>query len=227
MPALPNARQERFAQALALGLPPREAYERAGYTPGARAAATAARLLASTALKARMAELAAGAASVGKARPGAHGVTASADTALDKATSNGSRSNGAVVETPAQKGAERRAPNGAPVELPSDTTATDTVASATSAPATTAPSSPTPGGATVASLIAEFEEARQLALEVKQPAAAVSATMSKARISGLIGEKTDAKPGDRPLEMSDLELGRRMALLLTRGLRAMPDEATH
>jgi hypothetical protein len=36
MPALRNPRQERFAQALALGLPPHEAYERAGYPAGVR-----------------------------------------------------------------------------------------------------------------------------------------------------------------------------------------------
>jgi hypothetical protein len=260
MPALRNARQERFAQALALGLAPREAYERAGYTPGVRAAAAAARLQSSTGLKARLAELAARSTGTGKPRAGAQrdagfagvakaiasgevaltsstsqheatrsqpaatswgagcGVTASAETASDKATSNGSRSNGS--EKPISNGV-------APDTSPSDTTARDDTAPETSPPAIATPPEPAPVGATIDSLIAEFEEARQLALEVKQPAAAVSATMSKARIFGLIGEKGDARPGDRPSEVSDLEVARRIAFLLARCFHAMPDGATH
>jgi hypothetical protein len=262
MPALRNARQERFAQALALGLAPREAYERAGYAPGVRAVAAAARLQSSTGLKARLAEITAGAAGAGKPRAGTHrdagfagaakpiasaevastapasqhaatrsqpgagwrdagcGVTPSAEMAAGKAASNGSRSNGSAPKKPISNGV-------APDTSPSGTTARDDTAPETSPPAIVTPPEPTPGGATVAALIAEFEEARQLALEVKQPAAAVSATMSKARISGLLGEKADAKPGDGPLEMSDLEMARRMGLLLARGLRNMPGEASH
>ena len=255
MPALRNARQERFAQALALGLAPREAYERAGYTPGVRAAAAAARLQSSTGFKARLAELTARTAGAGKPRAGAHRDArfASAEKAVacgkialtesasqpaatrswpvagsrnagcdaippaervsDKATSNGSRSNGSAPEEPAS--------NGATADK------LDTTALEAAAPANAAPPESAPGGATVASLIAEFEEARQLALKNKQPAAAVSATMSKARIFGLIGEKGEARPGDRPSEVGDLEVARRIAFLLARCFDAMPDEATH
>jgi hypothetical protein len=165
-------------------------------------------------------------ATVTRSQPGAGwrdagcGVTPSAEMAAGKAASNGSRSNGSAPKKPISNGV-------APDTSPYGTTARDDTAPETSPPAIVTPPEPTPGGATVAALIAEFEEARQLALEVKQPAAAVSATMSKARISGLLGEKADAKPGDGPLEMSDLEMARRMGLLLARGLRNMPGEASH
>jgi len=44
---------------------------------------------------------------------------------------------------------------------------------------------------TVASLIRELEEARQLALKNKQPAAAVNATMGKGKLAGVFSGKPD------------------------------------
>ena len=237
MPALRNARQERFAQALALGLSPHEAYERAGYTPGVRAAAAVARLQGSTVLKARIAELAARAAGAERARAGAPDVTALEETAPHRATSNGAtangttarraRSNGASAEKPAQIRPETSTPNGALADTPtSDVTAPDTAAPDNSPPRATTPAGTAPGPS-VAALIGELEEARQLAIEVRQPAAAVSATMSKARIAGLVGEKGEARPEDRLPEISDIEMARRIALILARGIHATADEATH
>jgi len=148
MPVLPNVRHEQFAQALAHGASAPEAYERAGYAPGARAAAAAVRLARKAELKARVAEIA-------------------------------------------------------------------------------APASP-PAEASVARLIDELEEARRLAIEIKQPAAAISATLGKARISGLIAEKADGKPGARlSFELSDTEAARRIVFILARAARGHPDEASH
>lgn len=50
---------------------------------------------------------------------------------------------------------------------------------------------------TVESLIDELEEARALALELKQPAAMVAASMGKGKVAGLIIDKAEkGKPGD-------------------------------
>lgn len=46
---------------------------------------------------------------------------------------------------------------------------------------------------TVKSLTEELEEARQLALQIQAPAPAVSATMGKAKIHGLIVDKIEGK----------------------------------
>ena len=47
---------------------------------------------------------------------------------------------------------------------------------------------------TVERLTAELEEARQLALEVSNPSAAVSATMGKAKLNGLLIDRTEVGP---------------------------------
>ena len=47
---------------------------------------------------------------------------------------------------------------------------------------------------TVERLTAELEEARRLALEVSNPSAAVSATMGKAKLNGLLVDKTEVGP---------------------------------
>src|SRR3954469_12972599 len=44
---------------------------------------------------------------------------------------------------------------------------------------------------TIQTLTAELEEARQLALEVSNPSAAVSATMGKAKLNGLLVDKAE------------------------------------
>src|SRR6516225_6152500 len=47
---------------------------------------------------------------------------------------------------------------------------------------------------TAANLICEFEEARLLALQKGQASAAVTATMAKARLAGLLTERPECKP---------------------------------
>src|SRR4051794_17313782 len=47
---------------------------------------------------------------------------------------------------------------------------------------------------TIEALTAELEEARRLALEVSNPSAAVSATMGKAKLNGLLIDKTEVGP---------------------------------
>ena len=68
---------------------------------------------------------------------------------------------------------------------------------------------------TTATAIGEFEEARLLALKKGQAAAAVSATMAKAKLAGLLAEKPEAKP-ERPVRFDGnyTEAARRVALLL-------------
>jgi hypothetical protein len=68
---------------------------------------------------------------------------------------------------------------------------------------------------TVATAIGEFEEARLLALKKGQAAAAVSATMAKAKLAGLLAEKPESK-FERPagFDGSYTEAARRIAFLL-------------
>ena len=47
---------------------------------------------------------------------------------------------------------------------------------------------------TVQTLTAELEDARKLALEVSNPSAAVSATMGKAKLNGLLVDKSEVTP---------------------------------
>ena len=59
---------------------------------------------------------------------------------------------------------------------------------------------------TVASVLNELEEARQLAMSISQPAAATAAAMGKAKVKGLIVERKEVgAPGDFD-RMSDDEL---------------------
>lgn len=67
---------------------------------------------------------------------------------------------------------------------------------------------------TVQSLTGELEEARELAMKIEQPAPAISATMGKAKIHGLITDKAEhAGPGGKPLipDMSEMDIARRLA----------------
>ena len=68
---------------------------------------------------------------------------------------------------------------------------------------------------TVATAIGEFEEARLLALKKGQAAAAVSATMAKAKLAGLLAEKLESK-FERPagFDGNYTEAARRIAFLL-------------
>ena len=71
---------------------------------------------------------------------------------------------------------------------------------------------------TTAKAITEFEEARLLALEKGQASAAVSATMAKAKLAGLLAEKPESKP-KRVIGFDGnyAEAARRVALLLRLG----------
>ena len=68
---------------------------------------------------------------------------------------------------------------------------------------------------TVATAIGEFEKARLLALKKGQAAAAVSATMAKAKLAGLLAEKPESKL-ERPAAFDGnyTEAARRIAFLL-------------
>lgn len=59
---------------------------------------------------------------------------------------------------------------------------------------------------TVDSLVAELDEARQLALKTEAPAAAVSATMGKGKLLGLIVEKNEhTGKGGEPIQFQRIE----------------------
>jgi len=80
---------------------------------------------------------------------------------------------------------------------------------------TTAPPAITPAEVTTANVIREFEEARLLALRKGQASAAVTASMAKAKLSGLLKERPE-----RSTELAEkfdgnyTEAARRIALLL-------------
>jgi hypothetical protein len=139
MPALKNARHERFAQAMVRAADATAAYRSAGYdSEGGAAEAGASRLLQNTAVAARIAEL---------------------------------RTLPAIA--------------------------------------------PTVTEVTTATAIKEFEEARLLALKKGQASAAVSATMAKAKLAGLLTKKPESKP-QRAIGFDGnyTEAARRVAFLL-------------
>jgi hypothetical protein len=73
---------------------------------------------------------------------------------------------------------------------------------------------------TIDSIVCELEEARQLAMAKMQPAPAVSATLGKAKIAGLLVEKPQSRNNTAlTFEGSDTEAARRVAFLL--GLAAI------
>jgi hypothetical protein len=75
---------------------------------------------------------------------------------------------------------------------------------------------------TVASLIAEAEKARELAMWLGRPSAAVAAVTAKAKLAGLWVEKTDGQnPNVDPDKLTDDELVQRIAEL--RALSDPPD----
>jgi hypothetical protein len=68
---------------------------------------------------------------------------------------------------------------------------------------------------TAANLIREFEEARLLALDKGQASAAVTATMAKARLAGLLKERPESNPEpEAKFDGNYTEAARRIALLL-------------
>jgi hypothetical protein len=86
------------------------------------------------------------------------------------------------------------------------------VAELKTAPATADTAAEMPTNATA---IREFEEAQQLALRKGQAAAAVSATMAKARLAGLLAEKPESRPPRATgFDGNYTEAARRIAFLL-------------
>jgi len=71
---------------------------------------------------------------------------------------------------------------------------------------------------TAASTIRELEEARQIALAKQQAAAAISATLAKAKFAGLFDEKPESAPESAParpvFDGNYREAARRIGLLL-------------
>lgn len=58
---------------------------------------------------------------------------------------------------------------------------------------------------TIASILTELEEARALALKLDQPAPAVSASMGKAKVSGILVERNEhSGPNGGPIEVSEI-----------------------
>lgn len=69
----------------------------------------------------------------------------------------------------------------------------------------------------IASIIEELEESRLLAMSIKQPAPAVSASLGKAKVAGLLIDKTEHTGKDGgPIEVNDLESARRIAFALAK-----------
>ena len=79
---------------------------------------------------------------------------------------------------------------------------------------------------TVDTLTSEYDEARELALGIEQPSAAISATSGKAKLHGYDkGEaKVEVNIKQNTVQLSDLELARRMAHIIEAGaLMKTPD----
>jgi hypothetical protein len=78
---------------------------------------------------------------------------------------------------------------------------------------------------TIASILAELEEARALANEIKQPSPMVAASMGKAKIAGLLIERTEHTGKDGgPIQTEEVkardEVARRIAGLAARSGQA-------
>jgi hypothetical protein len=72
-----------------------------------------------------------------------------------------------------------------------------------------------PTEVTTAQAVREFEEARLLALQKGQAAAAVSATMAKVKLAGLLAERPENKPASpTKFDGNYTEAARRIAFLL-------------
>ena len=71
---------------------------------------------------------------------------------------------------------------------------------------------------TVCTVTEELEEARRLAIKTEQPSSAVSASMGKAKLHGLIVDKNEhSGPEGKPIETKDttsLETAKRIAFIL-------------
>lgn len=70
---------------------------------------------------------------------------------------------------------------------------------------------------TVDSLTVEYEEARDVAKDTKQPSAMVSATTGKAKLHGLVTDKQESRVTIEPKGESMAELARHLAFVLRSG----------
>ena len=67
---------------------------------------------------------------------------------------------------------------------------------------------------TFTSAIRELEEARKIAIAKKQAAAAISATLAKVKLAGLLAEKPETGPEPSVFDGNYTEAARRIAFLL-------------
>ena len=70
---------------------------------------------------------------------------------------------------------------------------------------------------TVASILIELEEARLLAVKIEQPASAVTASMGKAKLCGLLADRVEHAGKIEIEEVSEFEIARRIAFAMTKG----------
>lgn len=69
---------------------------------------------------------------------------------------------------------------------------------------------------TVESITDELEEARSLAMQIEAPSAAVTASMGKAKLHGLINEKPETQVNVQVNNYTALDFARRAAFLLSK-----------
>jgi phage terminase small subunit len=82
---------------------------------------------------------------------------------------------------------------------------------------------------TVDDLVAELEEAREIAARKETPAAMVAASMGKAKLLGLVVDKGEltgknGEPLNPVREVSELESARRVAFILGKGMRRLKED---
>lgn len=79
---------------------------------------------------------------------------------------------------------------------------------------------------TQASICAELEEARSLAMRIEQPAPAVSASMGKAKVAGLLVDRTEVK-AEVVHDATPRELARAVLAIIRDGQRDAGKEIDH
>lgn len=77
---------------------------------------------------------------------------------------------------------------------------------------------------TVESITQELEEARSLALKIEAPSAAVSASLGKAKLNGLLEEKPAAQVNVQINNLSAIDFARRAAFLFAKAQEEMEND---
>ncbi len=76
----------------------------------------------------------------------------------------------------------------------------------------------------IASVVAELEEARSVARGIEQPASMVAASMGKAKVAGLLADRVEHTGKDggpiETVDLSETEAARRIAFTLARAAQA-------